>query len=128
MAWRQSAISGRIASEVWVGLGRRGPHGAPPGFQFTAQRSDPARLAGRKVGLFAGILREVVEFEAAVLVLFDEFPVAFADHAGGLASLIHVVRLVPEKRAFRGVSGRLAVEEQRRDVLEVQRRRGRDLG
>ena len=56
--------------------------------------------------------------------MLDQLPVAFTRHARGLTALVHVVRLVPEERAVEW----LLLEENWRDILEIQRRGSGHLG
>ena len=89
------------AVEVRVGLGGFGADAPAPGFEFAAQGRDAGRLGGGEVGLLARILGEVVELEAAVFVLFDEFSVALADHAHGPAALVYVAGMEIGREALR---------------------------
>ena len=51
-----------------------------------------------EVALLADILRDVVEFQLAVFVPLDEFPVAIADRAMRRAPLIAIVCVMLEER------------------------------
>lgn len=55
--------------------------------------------AGEVVGL-PDVLDEIVEFEAAVFVVFDELPVSHADHCNGFSALVSIVWVVPEEGTF----------------------------
>ena len=51
-----------------------------------------------QIVLLANILLQVVEMNAAVLIPFNQFVIAFANRASGNATLIAVVWVVPIKR------------------------------
>ena len=55
-------------------------------------------MFGGDVLLFDGIGREIVEFATTIFVVIDQFPVVLGHDGGGLASLIAVMRVMPEKR------------------------------
>src|SRR5690606_38312256 len=83
------------AGGIVVGIGRWhfGADGFAPGGELRAEGFGPVRKLGREVGLFADIAAKVVEFEVAVFVELDEFPVAFAD--GARRSGMVVMGIVP---------------------------------
>ena len=71
-----------------------------PGIEFFAKSLSDFWLFSSEVVLLADVLAELVELIVTVLVVVDEFPVALADDGGGFASLVAIVRVVPEQGAI----------------------------
>lgn len=110
------------AFAVGENLGRRGPRRraagggaeelfadfAIPCVQAGAHRRDAFGLGGGEVALLSDIGAEIVKGHGAVLIIFDQFPIADADCAAGKAVLIAVMRVVPVEGFARG--GRAAAQ------------------
>ena len=75
-----------------------GVHGAELSSQFVGKTMHEVGILGREVVLFADVVCDVVEFLLTILVVVDEFPVAFAYGAVEVdtrASVAPYVGIVP---------------------------------
>ena len=79
--------------------GMTAPTDLAPGGKLGLHGPGPRGLAGCQVPPLVGVLSQIVQFQAIVLEPFDQLPVAVPDRAGGRASLVAVVRVVPEQGA-----------------------------
>src|SRR5215469_1224174 len=98
-----------VAGEAFAGAGGivirvRSRHGGVDGMapvgEEVVQLFRAGRLALDQIALLTRVFGEVEELQAAVFVKFDQLPIAEADGSGGSASLIAVVRIMPEQRAL----------------------------
>src|SRR5215472_4292485 len=105
----------RRAPEVGVRRGHDRPDVRSPGGEPGVELLHPGRVPGGQVVRLAGVRAEVERLAAAVLVPFDELPVAEADGAAGGAALVAVVGIVPEQRP----APELAPLEQRQEADAV---------
>src|SRR6476660_2254653 len=78
--------------------GHQGLYVLAPGRQPGGQVLHLRGMLGGQVVPFAQVVAEVVQLTAAVLVPFDELPVAVADHAARGAPLAAIMRPMPEER------------------------------
>ena len=102
--------------EAGVGFGDFGTDFGEVGGQFGGEGFDEVGVFLSEVVFFAEVVGDVVEFLMSVLVVADEFVVAFTDDAGGFAALVSVVGVVPVEGAL-GVAAFERGDE--RDAIEV---------
>src|SRR4051812_1404434 len=105
----------RRAPEGRVWRGHDGPDVHSPRGEPGVELLRPGRVLRGQVVRLAGVGTEVEQLEAAVLIPFDELPVADADGAAGRAPLVAIVGIVPEQRPAR----ELAPLEQRHEADAV---------
>ena len=92
-----------------------------PGVEPRAKVGDPLRLGGGEVGFLRDVGADIVELDAHVVEMLDEFEVARTNRAVGhrpAKLVVLVVRIVPEEIAHRP----RAAAQHRREANTVDRR------
>ena len=82
-----------------------GVDAALPLVELALHRCGSVGFALGNIVLLGKVARQIVQFRAAVLKEFDEFPIAVADGGGGAPALVAVVGVVPVDGAAGEVGG-----------------------
>jgi len=68
-----------------------------PRNQLPAQLADPLWFLSSKIVGLTEVASQVEEFDSAIFIMFDQLPIAVPHRAAGLATLVCIMRKVPEK-------------------------------
>ena len=126
-----------LRPKFWILFGgNRGLGFLLPGFEFGEEFFDFFGLLGSEVAPFGEVVLKVIELRTVVFEVFDQFPIAFPDHAAGCGAEVLGGRTVPGAISLK-VGGEVPEEralgesfsfERGKDVEPVERGVGFSIG